>query len=164
MVKTRKIRLRVIKSANARDQSAFCAFHTFLVEVQTNAGYIMRRMRNDNLEIRIAGFSCRLQLNTFIFTIFKFSPNLSYSGMINSVGRALVCRAGSRRFIFRERVESYLERGRSGGSRAQFPGSSRREEQEAAGSISGTGGERGVRGRWFNFRALVGERSKSLQL
>ena len=23
----------------ARDQSAFCTFHTFLVEVQTNAGY-----------------------------------------------------------------------------------------------------------------------------
>ena len=32
----------------------------------------------------------------------------------------------------------YLERGRRGGSRAQFPGSSRREEQEEAGSISGT--------------------------
>ena len=31
----------------------------FLVEVQTNAGYIMRRMRNNNLEIRIAGSTCR---------------------------------------------------------------------------------------------------------
>ena len=40
MVKTRLIRLRMIEGRNARDQSAFCAFHTFLVEVQTNAGYI----------------------------------------------------------------------------------------------------------------------------
>ena len=39
-VKTRVIRLRVIESPNARDQSAFCGFHTFLVEVQTNAGHI----------------------------------------------------------------------------------------------------------------------------
>ena len=56
----------------------------------------------------------------------------------------------------------YLERGRSGGSRAQFPGSSRREEHEAAGSISGTGWDREARGRWFNFRDLVGERRNSL--
>ena len=28
------------KSPNARDQIAFCAFHSFSVEVQTNAGYI----------------------------------------------------------------------------------------------------------------------------
>ena len=54
----------------------------------------------------------------------------------------------------------YLGRGRSGGSRAQFPGSSRRKEQEAAGSISGTDWERGARGRWFNFQDLEGERSK----
>ena len=40
MVKTRVIRLRVIKGPNACDQSAFCAFHKFLVEVQTNASYI----------------------------------------------------------------------------------------------------------------------------
>ena len=39
-VKTRVIRLRVIEGPNARDQSAFCGFHTFLVEVQTNAGRI----------------------------------------------------------------------------------------------------------------------------
>ena len=37
MVKPRKIRLRLIESAKARDQSAFCAFHTFLVEVQTKS-------------------------------------------------------------------------------------------------------------------------------
>ena len=40
MVKKRVIRLRMIDGRKARDQSAFCAFHTFLVEVQTNAGYI----------------------------------------------------------------------------------------------------------------------------
>ena len=41
MVKTRVIRLLVIEGPSARDQSAFCAFHTFLMEVQTNAGYIL---------------------------------------------------------------------------------------------------------------------------
>jgi len=40
VVKTRVIRLRVIEGPNARDQNAFCGFHTFLVEVQTNAGHI----------------------------------------------------------------------------------------------------------------------------
>ena len=39
-VKTRVIWLRVIEGPNARDQMAFYAFHLFLVEVQTNAGYI----------------------------------------------------------------------------------------------------------------------------
>ena len=38
--KTRVIRLRVIEGSNARDKIAFCAFHSFLVEVQTTAGYI----------------------------------------------------------------------------------------------------------------------------
>ena len=35
-----RIRLRGVAGRNARDQIAFCAFHPFLVEVQTNAGYI----------------------------------------------------------------------------------------------------------------------------
>ena len=35
-----KVRLRVMESPNARDQSAFCVFHTFSVEIQTNASYI----------------------------------------------------------------------------------------------------------------------------
>ena len=39
IVKTRVIRLRVIEGPNARDQIALCAFHSILVEVQTNAGY-----------------------------------------------------------------------------------------------------------------------------
>ena len=42
----------------------------------------------------------------------------------------------------------------------QFPGPSRIEEQDFAVLISGTEKERGARGRWFNFRDLVGERSK----
>ena len=62
MVKTRVIRLRGVEGRDARDQITFCAFHSFLVEVQTNAGYTyMRRMRNNNLDIRIAGSSCRPQ-------------------------------------------------------------------------------------------------------
>ena len=40
MVKTRVVRLRVIEGPNARDQIVFCAFHSFLVEVQTKAAYI----------------------------------------------------------------------------------------------------------------------------
>ena len=39
MNKTLVIRLRRIQGRNARDQIAFCAFHLFLAEVQTNAGY-----------------------------------------------------------------------------------------------------------------------------
>ena len=33
-------KFHVIEGLNARDQIAFYAFHSFLVEVQTNAGYI----------------------------------------------------------------------------------------------------------------------------
>ena len=33
-------KFHVIEGQNARDQVAFFAFHSFLVEVQTNAGYI----------------------------------------------------------------------------------------------------------------------------
>ena len=41
MVKTRVIRfLRLIEGRNARDQIELCAFHSLLVEVQANAGYI----------------------------------------------------------------------------------------------------------------------------
>ena len=40
MVKIRVIRLRGVEGRNARDQITFCAFHSFLVEVQTNAGYM----------------------------------------------------------------------------------------------------------------------------
>ena len=41
-------------------QVAFCAFHSFLVEFQTNAGYIHATMCNNNLEIRIMGSSSHL--------------------------------------------------------------------------------------------------------
>ena len=62
MVKTRVIGLRVIEGPNARDQIVFCAFHSFLVEVQTKADYMyMRCVRNNNLDITIAGSSCRPQ-------------------------------------------------------------------------------------------------------
>ena len=56
------MRLRVIKGPNARDQIAFCAFHLFLMEVKRMLATYMRRMRNSNLEIRIARSSCRAQL------------------------------------------------------------------------------------------------------
>ena len=36
MVKTHVIRQRGVEVRNARDQIAFCSFHSFLVEVQTN--------------------------------------------------------------------------------------------------------------------------------
>ena len=36
-------------SSNASDQIAFCAFHSFLLEVQTKV--YMRRMRNNNLRL-----------------------------------------------------------------------------------------------------------------
>ena len=62
MVKTRVIRLRGVKGRDARDQIAFCTFHSFLVEVQTNAGYIHVTHLNNNLDIRIVGSSCHLQL------------------------------------------------------------------------------------------------------
>ena len=40
MVKTGMIRLQVTEASKVHDQTVFCAFHSFLVEVQTNAGYI----------------------------------------------------------------------------------------------------------------------------
>ena len=48
------------------DQSVLCAFHTLLLEVQTNVGY-MRQMCNNNLEIGIAGqqFFCKLFISLF---------------------------------------------------------------------------------------------------
>ena len=53
--KTRMIRLWVIEGPNARDQIAFCAVHSFLVEVQTKLATHSRCMQNSNLEIKIAG-------------------------------------------------------------------------------------------------------------
>ena len=47
------IRLQVIEGPNTHDQIVLCAFHSFLVEVQMNAGYIhvqyMVSMHNNNL-------------------------------------------------------------------------------------------------------------------
>ena len=47
---------------DASDQSAFCTFYTFLGKSKRMLATYMRRMRNCNLEIRIAGSSCRPQL------------------------------------------------------------------------------------------------------
>ena len=49
-----------VKGQNVHDQIAFGAFHSFLVEFQTNAGYIHVTMCNNNLEIRTMGSSSRL--------------------------------------------------------------------------------------------------------
>ena len=62
IVKTHVIRLRGVEGRNTRDQIVFCALvYSFLVEVKANDGLTMpthmRRMRNNNLEIRIAGSS-----------------------------------------------------------------------------------------------------------
>ena len=40
MVKIRVIRSRGVEGWNARDQIALCVSHSFLVEVQMNAGYM----------------------------------------------------------------------------------------------------------------------------
>ena len=64
-VKKRVIRLLVIKGPNARDQTALCAIHSFLVEVQSKKRILatyMRRMRSNNVGIRVAGSSSRPQL------------------------------------------------------------------------------------------------------
>ena len=53
-------RFHVTDGLNTCDQIAFCAFHSFVVEIQTDAGYIHASMRNKNLEIRIGGSSCRM--------------------------------------------------------------------------------------------------------
>ena len=51
MVKTRVTRLLGVEGRKAQDQIVFCAFRSFLVEVQTNAGYIhamhMKRQPED---------------------------------------------------------------------------------------------------------------------
>ena len=69
MVKMLMIRLRGVKGRDARDQIAFCTFHSFLVEVQTNAGYIHVTHLNNNLDIKIAGSSCRLQLSLLLLLL-----------------------------------------------------------------------------------------------
>ena len=40
MVQTHVIRLQGAEGRDEHDQIAFCAFHSFLMKVQTNAGYI----------------------------------------------------------------------------------------------------------------------------
>ena len=55
----------MIEGPNARDQIAFSACHSFLVKdwkFKRILATYMRRMRNSNLEIKIAGSFCRPQL------------------------------------------------------------------------------------------------------
>ena len=76
MVKTRVIRLRVIEGPNARDQIALCAFNSFFSgSTKRMLPTCMRRMRNNNLEIRIEGSSFRLQI---FLESRKFQPQHSY--------------------------------------------------------------------------------------
>ena len=63
MVKTRVIRLRGAEGRDACDQIAFCASpftDSYWISKLMLATY-MRRMRNNNLDIRIAGSSRRPQ-------------------------------------------------------------------------------------------------------
>ena len=57
----------VTEGQNTRDQITLYAFHSFLVKVQQMLATYMRRMRNNNLEIRIAGSYCRPQQATRYF-------------------------------------------------------------------------------------------------
>ena len=52
----------MIDGQNTLDQRAFCAFHSFLVDVQTKLATHVLYMRNGNLENKIAGSSCRPQV------------------------------------------------------------------------------------------------------
>ena len=52
----------MIDGQNTLDQRAFCAFHSFLVDGQTKLATHVLYMRNGNLEIKIAGSSCRAQV------------------------------------------------------------------------------------------------------
>ena len=63
--------LLVIQVPNARDQSAFYAVHSLVVDVQMLATY-MPRMHNNNLEIRIAG-SVLVARKKCLFPNFFFS-------------------------------------------------------------------------------------------
>ena len=49
----RVIRFRVIRGPKAHDQTAFCAFHSFLIKSKRMLATYMRRTCNNNLEIRL---------------------------------------------------------------------------------------------------------------
>ena len=52
----------MIDGQNTLDHGAVCAFHSFLVDGQTKLATHVLYMRNGNLEIKIAGSSCRPQV------------------------------------------------------------------------------------------------------
>ena len=70
MVKPRVIKLRVKEGPNARDQTAFSASIHYKWQSKQMLATYMRRMRNNNLEIRITGSSCRSQLFTYLIRTF----------------------------------------------------------------------------------------------
>ena len=55
VVKTRVMKLRVIEGPKALDQIAFCAFHSFLVEVnlvpRVFSGFLVRKSEDSGYEI-----------------------------------------------------------------------------------------------------------------
>ena len=66
--------------------SVFYAFHSFLVEVQTKMATYVWCMRNSNLEIMIAGSSCRLQ--KYIISILQIDNKHN----IASFSKQIACR------------------------------------------------------------------------
>ena len=114
-----------------------------------------RHMRNNNLEIRIAGSSCRPQLNNFYFHHIQIFPKYIIRWDDQLSRQSADLQSGKPQVHFSERVES-----RSGRSRDQTPVPRQREERGVTGSIYGNEQERGARGSWFNFRDRVRERSK----
>ena len=89
MVKTRVIRLRVIEGPNVSDQITSRAFHSLLMEVQTNAGYIHATHAwedDNNLKIRTAGSS--------------YHPQLACVADVNLTPVSNVCEASPRSLFF----------------------------------------------------------------
>ena len=76
-VQTRVIKLRVKEGPNARDQTAFSASIHYKWQSKQMLATYMRRMRNNNLEIRITGSSCRSQLFTYLIRTFFMAPSVS---------------------------------------------------------------------------------------
>ena len=84
----------MIECPNARDQILFCAFHSFSVEVQTNASYIQctcGAMMHNNLETRIADSFYHLQisksnaLQMYMLQLIFYSSKFLFSFVWNSL-------------------------------------------------------------------------------
>ena len=57
MIKTSVLRVRVIECPSTPEQSVFLAIHSNLMEVHRMLATYTVRVRNNHLEIRIAGFT-----------------------------------------------------------------------------------------------------------